>query len=132
MRWNRKPGDNLGGRTDKSFLINQTPPDFPEPLNHEGNQRKCLHQLAHRTETLLPLHQAQAAITAAATAIPTATGPERARAHALRTARTDTDQTVTTAVAKTKSADTTSEDTEMLQRSRSCSLTKRASYQGAT
>jgi hypothetical protein len=80
------------GRTDKltsvlSFLITprrQIPPDFPEPF-YDGNQPKCLRQLAHRTELCLPLRQAQAAITAAVTAIPTATGTERARGHALRT-----------------------------------------------
>lgn len=121
-------------RPDLSFLI------IPQKTNSSRlsrtfqlrrNQQKCLHQLARRIERSLPLRQVQAAITAAAAAIPTATGPERARARALRTDQTDTDQTVTTAVAKTKT-DTTSDDTEMLQRNRSCFLIKRVSYQGAT
>lgn len=123
------------GRTDKATVLSpQTIISSKLSRNSQlqKKQPKCLRQLAHRTELPLLLHQAQAAITAAATAIPTAIGIARARARALRTDQTDTDQTVTTAIAKTKTAGTMSDDTEMLQRNQSCFLTKPLRYQGAT
>jgi hypothetical protein len=101
-------------RADKPTRIDH--PEQIPPTSHLPTTKQCPHQLTHRTEHSLPRRQAQAAITAAATAIHTATDPETARARALRTGQTETDQTVIADMAKTKNANATNDDTETLPR----------------
>ena len=122
----KRPVDNLADKHSYRTFI-----EFLRQHRTSRVTKKCPHQLALHAG--LHLRQRRAPVTASTAvepAIPTATGPERARAHALRTDRTDPDQTVIAMAKETASAQ--SADTETLPNSQWFSLIRRASCPGAT